>query len=348
MASSRLRAIRIHEHGGPEVLRMEELPPPSPGPGEVVVRLEAMALNHLDLWVRRGIPGVKFAFPLTPGADGVGRIEALGAGVDGPPPGTRVIVSPGLSCGRCAQCLAGRDNLCPNFGILGEARDGTAAEAVVLPAVNVAPAPENLTAPEAASFGLTFLTAWHMLVHKARVAPGELVLVHAAASGVGVAAVQIARQLGALVAATASTPEKLALARQLGADATFNYREADWGKKARAWAGRGFDVVFDSVGQATFAPSLRLLAKGGRYVFCGATSGFELASDFRPLFFKNQELLGSTMGRRADLLRIIDLFAAGRFRPVVDQIFPFEKIADAHRRLEERRALGKVVVQIQQ
>ncbi len=347
MSTSLMRAIRIHEHGGPEVLRTEELPLPSPGPGEVLVRLDAMALNHLDLWIRRGIPGVTFALPLTPGADGAGRIESLGPGVAGPGPGSRVVVLPGLSCGDCPQCLAGRDNLCPEFGIVGEDRDGTAAEAVLLPAVNVAPAPGNLSSTDAASFALTFLTAWHMLIHKARVAPGERLLVHAAASGVGAAGIQIALQLGARVAATASTPEKLDLARRLGAETAFSYRDEDWRQKVRAWAGApGVDVVFDSVGQATFAPSLRLLAKGGRYVFCGATSGFELTSDFRPLFFKNQEILGSTMGRRADLFRIIDLFAAGRFRPVVDEIFPFEKMADAHRRLEERRAIGKIVVQI--
>jgi len=344
---STMHAVRIHEHGGPEVLRTEELPLPEPGPGEVRVRLEAMALNHLDLWVRRGIPGVKFPLPIIPGADGAGRIDALGDGVPGPLPGTRVFVVPAISCMRCEECLSGRDNYCPGYGILGEARNGTAVEAMVLPATNVFPLADNLDFETGASFALTFLTAWHMLVHKARLQAGERVLVHAGASGVSVAAIQIANLFGARVVATAGSDEKRAFARSLGAEEAIDYRDAGWVKKVREWAGpKGIQVVADHVGQDTFPGSLQTLSRGGRYVFVGATSGFELKADFRPVFFKNLEILGSTMGRRADLVRIAQLIGAGRLRTVVDSVFPFSEIAAAHRRLEERQALGKVVVRI--
>lgn len=345
--ASTMRAIRVHEHGGPEVLRAEELPLPEPGPGEVRVRLEAMALNHLDLWVRRGIPGVRFPLPIVPGADGAGRIEALGDGVPGPLPGTRVFLVPAISCMRCEECLAGRDNYCASYGILGESRNGTAVEEIVLPATNVFPLADNLDFLAGASFALTFLTAWHMLVHKGRVQPGERVLVHAGASGVSVAAIQIANLFGARVLATAGTEAKRAFARSLGAEEAIDYKDPGWVKRVREWAGpRGIQLVADHVGQDTFSGSLQTLSRGGRYVFVGASSGFELKTDFRPVFFKNLEILGSTMGRRADLVRIAQLIGAGRLKTVVDSVFPIEEIAEAHRRLEARQALGKVVVQI--
>lgn len=344
MTKATIRRIRLHEHGGPDVLRYETAPLAEPGPGQVRVRIEAIALNHLDLWVRRGIPGAKFPLPLVVGSDGAGRVDALGAGVDGLTLGQRVCVLPGIGCGGCVACLGGRDNECPHYKILGESVDGTAAEAIVIPASNVMPAPENLDAAQAASFGLTFLTAWNMLVHKARVQPSQRVLIHAAASGVSAAAIQIARQMGALVAATASSPEKRALATRLGADAVLPSREAAWFEQARKFAPLGFDVVFDHVGTDTFAPSLRLLRKGGRYVFCGATSGFELETDFRVVFFKNLEILGSTMGRKADLHSIAALFASGRLVPNVDRVLAFEALPEAHRQLEQRRVLGKIVV----
>ncbi|MCU0231147.1 MAG: zinc-binding dehydrogenase [Acidobacteria bacterium] len=342
-----MRAYRIHEHGGPEVLRLTELPLPEPGPGEVRIRLEAMALNHLDVWVRRGIPGVRFPLPLVPGCDGAGRIDALGDGVAGPLPGTRVFVLPGVSCMRCERCLAGDDNLCPSYAILGEGRNGTATEYLVLPATSVWPLADALDLESGAAFGLTFLTAWQMVVRKARVEPGMKVLVHAAASGVSVAAIQIARLFGARVVATAGAPEKRALALELGAEEAFDAKDPGWVKAVRAWAGpRGIQVVADHVGQETFPGSLQTLSKGGRYVFVGASSGFEMKTDFRPVFYKNLEILGSTMGRRADLATIAQLIGAGRLKVVVDSVFPFEEMAAAHRRLEERKALGKVVVRI--
>ncbi len=344
MTEATIRRVRLHEHGGPEVLRYETAPLPEPGPGQVRVRVEAIALNHLDLWVRRGVAGAKFPLPLVVGSDGAGRVDALGAGVGELTLGQRVCVLPGMGCGLCVACLQGRDNECSSYKILGESIDGTAAEAIVIPASNAMPAPGNLDAAQAASFGLTFLTAWNMLVHKARVQPGQRVLIHAAASGVSAAAIQIARHLGALVAATASSPQKRALATQLGADAVLPSRDAAWFEQARGFAPLGFDVVFDHVGADTFAASLRLLRKGGRYVFCGATSGFELKTDFRVVFFRNLEILGSTMGRKADLHLIAALFASGRLVPNVDRVFAFDALPEAHRQLEERRVLGKIVV----
>lgn len=347
MTGTTIRVARIHEHGPPETLRLEPVPRPEPGPGEVRVRIAAMALNHLDIWVRRGIPGVRFPLPMIPGSDASGLVDAVGPGVAGHARGDRVFVLPATSCGVCAECLGGADNLCDEYRILGENRDGTSAEAIVLPAASVAPLPDSIGFVDGAAFGLSFLTAWQMLVHKAHVGAGDRVLVHAAASGVSSAGIQIARLLGARVVATAGHEEKLALARRLGADLALDYRDSGWVERARTWAGGPrFQVVFDHVGEATFGDSLRVLARGGRYVFCGSTSGHALQTDFRRLFFKNYELLGSTMGPRGDLFTIADLIAEGRLAPVVDRTFSFDAIADAHRHVEERRAIGKVVVRV--
>ncbi len=347
MSHESIRLYRLHEHGGPQNLTLESAALPEPGPGEVRVRLAAMALNHLDLWVRRGIPGVRFPLPLIPGSDGAGVVDAIGPGVETVEEGSEVFVLPATSCGSCRWCLAGEDNLCASYGILGEGLDGVASEARVLPAVNVAPKPANLSFVEAAAFPLTFMTAWQMAVRKGRIRPGDRVLVHAAASGVSIAAIQLASLFGARVATTAGSEEKLELGRELGAELAVNYREEDWQREVKSWAGEsGVDVVLDHVGEDTFAPSMRLLARGGRYVFCGATSGFTLKTDFRPVFFKNQEILGSTMGHKRDLLRIAELFESGRLRSVVAQVYSFDELPKAHALLEERGALGKVVVRV--
>jgi NADPH:quinone reductase-like Zn-dependent oxidoreductase len=344
MIAPTIRRARIVEHGPPEVLQFESIALPQPGRSEVRVRIEAIALNHLDLWVRRGVPGAKFPLPIVPGSDGAGTIEALGEGVEGLSVGDPVFVFPGIGCGYCAVCLDGRDNECAGYRILGETTDGTCSEALIVPARAVAARPAGLDAHQAAAFALTFLTAWNMLVHKARIEPGDRILIHAAASGVSSAAIQIARHLGALIVATASTPEKRELATRLGADLAVPSQGNAWTEPAKRWARQGFDVVFDHVGADTFAPSLRALRKGGRYVLCGATSGFEMKTDFRLVFFKNLEILGSTMGRSSDLPRIAALFAAGRFEVAIDRVFPFSQLADAHRHLESRSARGKVIV----
>jgi NADPH:quinone reductase-like Zn-dependent oxidoreductase len=342
-----MQAVRIHQHGGSEVLRLEEVPRPEPGPGEVRLAVRAVGLNHLDLWVRRGVPGHTFPLPITPGSDAAGTLDALGPGVGGLAVGDRVTLLPGHSCGRCALCLRGDDNLCAEYGIFGESRDGSCTELMIAPQHNVMPLPDGLSYEEGAAFGLVFMTAWNMIVRKGRIRPDEWVLVHAAGSGVGSAAIQIAHLFGARIIATAGAEAKLEAAKRLGARHGVSYREADWPKQVRRHTGgAGVDLVVDSVGQATFGPSLKVLAKGGRYVTCGATSGFELVTDFRPVFFMNLEILGSTMGRRGDLLRIAGLVETGRLRPVVDRVLPLDQVADAHQVLEAREAFGKVVLRI--
>lgn len=339
-------AVVLREHGGPEVLRRERLPVEEPGPGEVRVGVRAVALNHLDLWVRRGGPAFKLTWPHRLGADVSGVIDALGPGVSDLAIGERVVVSPGLSCGVCRACLSGRDNLCRHYGILGEHRSGGYGELLVVPRRNIAPFPGQLSFAEAAAGLLTFLTAWQMLVDKAVVKPGETVLVQGAGSGVGVAGVQIARLFGARVIATAGSDDKLARLRELGAEATVNYRTADFVAEVKKLTGRrGVDVVFEHVGGATFEGSVRAVATGGRIVTCGATSGFKPEVDLRHIFFRQIAVLGSTMGSKGALLQVLEHVAAGRLRPIVDRTMPLAEAAGAHRLLESRAVFGKVVLE---
>jgi NADPH:quinone reductase-like Zn-dependent oxidoreductase len=342
-----MRAVVVREHGGVEALRLERLPVPEPGPCQVRVRVEAVALNFLDVWVRRGVPGHTFPLPLVPGCDVAGTVDALGPGAEGLAVGDAVVLLPGVSCGRCPACRQGREPLCRAYGILGETRDGGCAEFVVVPAANVFPRPAGLDAVAAAALPLTFLTAWHMLAERAAVKPGEQVLVHAAGSGVSTAAIQIARLHGARVMAVAGSRAKAELARELGAEEAVDASVEDFAAAARRWtAKRGVDVAVDHVGKETFDRTLRCLAKGGRYVFCGATSGFEMVSDFRLVFFKSLSILGSTMGGGHELAAVLGHVGAGRLRPVVDTVLPLEDVAEGHARLEGRRVAGKVVLRV--
>jgi len=257
----------------------------------------------------------------------------------------RVVVQPGLSCGRCAQCLAGTDNLCRSYGIIGETRNGGCAELVAIPSINVIPLREGLSFDEAAAVPLTFLTAWHMLVARAQVRPGDDVLVHAAGSGVGVAAIQIAKLHGARVIATAGSDAKLKRAKEIGADDAINYKKYDFYEEARKITGkRGVDIIIDSIGADVWHKDLKLLKQGGRVVTCGVTSRFEVATDIRYIFYRNLSILGSTMGSKSELLEIMRLVEKKSLKPVVDSVLPLEKIADAHRRMEGRKHFGKIVV----
>lgn len=342
-----MRAVRVHEHGGYEVLRIEEVPDPVPRANEALVRLRAAGVNHLDTWVRRGVPGHKFPLPITLGCDGSGVVESVGEAVETLRPGDAVLVSPGVSCGVCRECLAGSDPLCRRYGIVGETRDGTCAERIALPARNLLPKPETLSFEEAASIPLVFLTAWHMVVERAKTRPGDWVLVRAAASGVGSAAVQIAKLFGATVVAEARSQEKAESALALGADHAIDSSQDDVLEQIRRLTGkRGVDVVIEHVGEATWDSSVRALARGGRLVTCGATSGFDVKIDLRVLFFKNIALLGSTMGSKAELIDALAQVAAGRLRPVVHRVLPLEDVALAHRMLAERRVIGKLVLSI--
>jgi len=340
-----MKAIVLREHGGPEVLRAEELPTPEPGPGEVRVRIRAVALNHLDLWVRRGGPAFHLEYPHRLGADIAGVVDAVGAGVTAEI-GSKCVVQPGLSCMRCHACLDGHDNLCRHYKLLGETTQGGYAEYIVVPAINLAPYPERLDFAHAASGILTFMTAWQMVVGKARVQPGDTVLVHGAGSGIGVAAIQIAKLFGARVIATAGSDHKLTLAKGLGADSTINYKTTDFAAECRAQTSkRGVDAVIEHVGGEVFEKSIKAVRNGGRIVTCGATAGFHPNIDLRHIFFRQIEILGSTMASKADLLGVLGHIAAGRLEPIVYEKLPLDRAAEAHRILEDRAAFGKLVLE---
>ncbi len=340
-----MRCVVVREHGGIDKLRLEERPVPTPLPEQVRVRMQAVGLNHLDTWVRRGVPGHTFPLPLVTSSDGCGVVDALGTGVTGVAAGDPVVVLPGVSCGACEACQQGQDNLCRHYHILGESCDGTAAEYVCVPVANVAPKPRALSAPEAASICLVFQTAWHMLVRRAELRAGETVLVHAGLSGVGSAAVQIANVLGAQVIATAGGAVKCAKVKALGAHHVIDHRTQDVAATVRALTGKaGAQVVFEHVGAQTFDTSLKVLQRGGRLVTCGATTGGNVALSLHAVFFKSLSILGSTMGQKGDLRQILRLFDQGLFRPVLDRALPLAEVGDAHRLLEERQALGKLVL----
>lgn len=340
-----MKAMVIERHGGPEVLALREVALPPLRPSEVRLRVRAVALNHLDLWVRGGLPSLTLPLPHVLGSDVAGVVSEVGSDVRGVAVGAEVVVNPGLSCGRCEACLTGQDQLCPHYEILGEHRWGGYAEALDVPPQNLCPKPAKLSFEEAACLPLTFVTAWTMLVERAKLRAGETLLVQAAGSGVGVAAVQIGKLLGARVIATASGPEKLRRARELGADEGIDYEREDLAKAAKALTGRaGVDVVFEHVGQKTFTKSLAALKPGGRLVLCGATTGHDVALDLRFVFYKKLSILGSTMGSKGSLLEVLRHVEAGRLRPVLDRVLPLERAADAHELLAQRAQFGKLVL----
>jgi NADPH:quinone reductase-like Zn-dependent oxidoreductase len=340
-----MKAIRFHAHGGPEVLRYEDAPDPRVSPGDAIVRVRACALNHLDLWQRRGLEKVRIPFPHISGADVAGEVEFSPDGEC--PPGRRVMLQPGLSCGRCERCLDGRDNECPKYDVLGYQSDGGYAELVRVPVQNLIAIPDGIGFAEAAAFPLTFLTAWHMLLTRARLRAGEDVLVVGAGSGVGQAAIQIAWLHGARVFATAGRDDKLARAREIGAYEAVSHASDDWPARIRALTdGRGVDVVVEHAGVATWEGSLRCLARGGRLVTCGATTGHDARLDLRLLFAKQISLLGSYMGRKGELLRAAKFLFAGDLRPVIDRTYPLAEAAEAQRRLEARESFGKIVLTV--
>ncbi|KRT69209.1 MAG: alcohol dehydrogenase [candidate division NC10 bacterium CSP1-5] len=343
-----MKAVRFHAHGGPEVLKLEEIPEPRIAQNQVLVRIKSCALNHLDLWLRKGLPGVKVPLPHIPGCDIAGEVAAVGELCTRVKVGEPVVISPGISCGQCARCLEGRDNLCPSYQIIGGyGLDGGYADLIAVPEVNVLPLPKGLDFIRAAAFPLTFLTAWNMLVTLGNVRPGQTVLVMGAGSGVGVAALQIAKLFGATVIATASTGEKLAKAQNLGADHGINYRDQSIGQEVkRVTERRGVDIVFEHVGGETWKELIPILAADGTLVTCGATSGPIAETDIRYLFMRQLRIQGAYMGRKADLLTIVSLVEAGKLKPVVDQALPLAEAPQAHRLLEDRRQFGKVVLTI--
>ena len=324
-----MRAVRIHADGGPEVLVQEDVPDPVAGPGEVLVRLRASALNHLDVWIRKGLPSVPK--PRILGADGAGVVEALGSGVNGFEPGQPVVINPGVEA---------PDG---SIHVIGEHGDGTNAELIAVPATNVYPIPDGLSFEEAAAFPLVFETAYRMLVTRAHLQPGEWVLLWGIGSGVSTAGLAIAKALGARTIVTSSHDEKLARARELGADVAVAGADVKAAVK-EATGGRGADVVVDHVGEATWRTSLDVAARDGRIAVCGATSGPNPPAALHRIWWKQLTILGSTMGRKADFEGAYELIATGRARPVVDEVLPLEEIRSAHERLEAGRQLGKIVL----
>jgi NADPH:quinone reductase-like Zn-dependent oxidoreductase len=342
--------VVLRSHGGPEVLVREAVELPEPGPREVRVRVRAVAMNHMDLWVRRGLPNLKLEYPHRLGCDVVGELDAVGPGVRFAFPlnqGDRVVVNPGISCGVCERCLTGQDNLCRQYAILGEHVSGGYARHLVVPDANLLPYPGDLPFTDAAAVPLVFLTAWQMVVTKGQVRPGQTVLVQAGGSGVSSAAIQIAKLFGARVVTTVGSDEKAERARVLGADEVINYAKQDFvAEVKRLTAKRGADVVIEHVGGEVMAKSVLATASGGRVVTCGATAGFAPAIDLRHVFFRQVEILGSTMGPKGALFAILEHVKAGRLRPVVDRVLPLWEAREAHRVLEAREAFGKVVLAV--
>jgi NADPH:quinone reductase-like Zn-dependent oxidoreductase len=335
----------IDGHGGPEVLKLKELAAPSAGAGQVRVRVKACALNRLDLWVRIGWKGLRLDMPHILGSDIAGVVDEVGSEVKGILKGDAVVLGPGVACGRCFECLSGRDPRCASYGILGENMKGGYAELITVPARNVFKKPDGLSFEEAACLPLVFTTAWGMLIERAHLQVGETVLVHAAGSGVGSAAIQIAKLLGAEVIATASTDEKLERARKLGADHAINYAKEDFKARAREITRkRGVDVVFEHTGGDTFQDSLLSLAVGGRLVTCGATSRFTTELDIRYLFARHISILGNTMGSLGAMIPILEHARSGAIKPVLDRVLPLERAKEAHQLLQDRAQFGKVVL----
>jgi NADPH:quinone reductase-like Zn-dependent oxidoreductase len=342
-----MKAVIFSEHGEPEVLRYTDAPQPGIGSNDVLVRVRACALNHLDLWIRRGLPGISVPLPHILGSDIAGEIANVGREVTGIRTGEKVLLSPGICCGHCEQCAAGKDSQCRHYTLFGYMVPGGYAEYVKAPSVNVIPMPPDLSYEEAAAVPLVFLTAWHMLITRANLKPAEEVLVLGAGSGVGSAAIQIAKAAGARVIATAGSDEKLAKAKELGADDTILHSKYDIASEVKKLTRRrGVDVVFEHVGEATWEKSIRSLAVGGRLVTCGATTGYEGGIDIRYLFSRQLSILGSYMGGKAELLSVLELVRRGTVEPVIDEVFPLAEAAEAHRRLEGREQFGKIVLRV--
>jgi NADPH:quinone reductase-like Zn-dependent oxidoreductase len=343
-----VKALTLSELGGPQHLVVQEVPPPRlEGPDQVLVRIRAAALNRLDLFVAGGLPGISYNFPHVVGSDGAGIVETTGPAVSGFKPGDRVMFNPGIACQACEWCLAGEHPLCTTYQLLGEHRPGTIAEYVVVPARNLARVPDAMTWGQAAAFSLATLSAWRMLVNRAALQAGESVLVWGVGGGVSLAAVQVARLVGARVIATSSSAAKLAVASRLGADVTINHAEVDVAKEVRRLTGRrGVEVVVDSVGEKTWEQSLRCLARLGRLVTCGATTGPMVVTDIRKLFWYQWTILGSTMGSEGEYRRIVELAHQGKLWPVVDSVVPLDQALRAFERLQAGAQTGKLVIEV--
>jgi NADPH:quinone reductase-like Zn-dependent oxidoreductase len=339
-----MKAIRIHEFGGPEVLRYEDVPDPQPRKDQVLVRIRACAMNHLDIWVRKGLPSVKL--PHIPGSDVAGEIVEVGEYVSGLNPGQRVLLAPMHFCNHCAKCVAGLQNQCREFSVLGNAVDGGNCELIAVPAVNVIPIPDSLDFNQAASVPLVFLTAWHMLTGRAAIRPGQTVLILGANSGVGIAGIQIAKQLfQCRVITTAGDEHKMAKARELGADHVINHYQQKISEEVRKITDKeGVDIVLEHVGPATWDESVRSLKPAGTLVTCGATTGPQVGIDLRFVYSRQLSILGAYMGTMGELHEVLKHVFSGRVKPVVDRTFPLKEARAAHEYMEKSQMFGKIVL----
>lgn len=341
-----MRAVVIDEYGGPEKVSVQDLPDPHPGPGEVVVRVAAAALNRLDIWTLSGSLGFPIEFPHILGADAAGEIDGVGEGVTGLRRGAKVMVNPGLSCGACELCLAGEQSECPNFKLLGEHVPGTFAEKIKVPFQNVFPFPSHLSWAEAASLGITFATAYRMLYAQGRFRPGEWALITGIGGGLALSLLQLARPVAGKIFVTSSSLDKLTRAGDLGADEGIDYTAEDVGKAVRRLTGkRGVDAVFDSAGGPSLDANLRCLRPGGRVVIAGVTGGPKVEIDLRRIFWSQLSVIGATMGSHRDVSDMLRAVAGGKLRPKVDRTFPFERASEAFLHLESQDRFGKVVLE---
>lgn len=340
-----MKAIRIHEHGGKDSLVIDDIPDPSPGPDEALIRMAATSINHLDIWVRNGMKNMNIPLPMILGSDGAGTVAETGSEIDDLKPGDRVLIAPATSCGNCEQCLSGHDNFCREYKILGEHCDGTDAELVTARRDNIVKLPDDVSFEDAAASSLVFITAYQMLVEKAQIRPFETVLVMGASSGVGTAAIQIAKLFGTRVIAVSDTDEKLEKTRALGSDDVINYNSEKISDGVRRLTGkRGVDVVFEHTGRSTWNESILSARRGGRIVTCGATSGYEAVTDLRYLFSRQLSIFGSTMGSKGLLFTMLSLMTTGRFRAVKDSILPYVEVRRGQEKIESRRHFGKIVL----
>ncbi|MBC8312303.1 MAG: zinc-binding dehydrogenase [Candidatus Marinimicrobia bacterium] len=340
-----MKAVRINEHGGIDKLLYDEIDEPSCLPDKVKVKVKASALNHLDIWVRNGLPGLPIPLPLIMGCDASGTIVEIGINVNNLQLGDDVVIQPGTFCSNCDFCKEGRENYCSNYGILGETENGTLAEYIILKPANIYKKPEHLSFPEAASMPLVFMTAYQMLIKRAKLQPGEVVLIYGGSSGVGSAAIQICRDLGAQIIATAGNNSKAEFCKKLGANHVVNHNNENWLDDVKQIAGKfGVNVIFEHVGSATWKQSIRILSKGGRLVTCGATTGADVNINLAHLFMKQQSILGSTMSSVDTFKEVMNKIKYKKYKPTVDKIFAMKDIRVAHEYMERRQQSGKVVL----
>ncbi len=341
-----IKHISLDQHGDSSVLSLKEKDLPEIQTHEVLVEIKAAALNHLDLWIRRGLPGLKIPLPHIPGSDASGIIVEVGADVSGYQPGDEVVIQPGTFCGDCPACQSGVEDMCSSYGILGETEAGVQQEFLALSPENIGPKPERLSFAEAAALPLSALTSWNMLKNRAKLKAGESLLVLGAGSGVGSMAVQMGKHLGARIIATAGSEEKRKLAYSLGADEVLDQRVSGFSKQVKqVTGGRGVDVVFEHIGEAVWQDAVRSLAVGGRLVTCGATTGVNGHVDLRHLFYKRLSILGATMGSLSDFHECLQLAKQGAITPLINANFPFKDIRKAHDHLEFSHAFGKVILE---